>query len=99
MRLPDLCCYVRLAGGYPIVQLNMPYIEGPIMQSGFVLRDIKLHSLLQEVEQMFDKHTPILSGAKVPSKMPLSSPIESKVKGDPVGNTWKAYLTDATVAI
>ncbi len=82
MRLPDLCCYVRLSGGYPIVQLNMPYIERPIKQTSFLLRDIKPDKLLSEVEQIFDKHTPMLPNAKTLSKITSLSSMESKVKED-----------------
>ncbi|HVV69616.1 MAG TPA: type IV conjugative transfer system coupling protein TraD [Gammaproteobacteria bacterium] len=85
MRLPDLCCYVRLAGGYPIVQLTMPYIERPIKESAFILRNVE-SSLFSELEQLLDKHTPTLLKAKQTSEIIASSLAVSKIKGNAIEN-------------
>src|SRR5262249_955891 len=59
MRLPDLSCYVRLAGAYPIVQLHLPYIARPVQQSPFLLREFESDNLQDEVARMMDKHSPV----------------------------------------
>ncbi len=64
MRLPDLSCYARLAGAYPIVKLNMAFIVRQACHDAFLPRKIEFDNLRNEVEHMMEKHTPILLGAK-----------------------------------
>ncbi len=69
MRLPDLSCYVRLPGAYPIVQLNMAYIARPMLQAAFLLRAVEPDNLRSEVEHMLDKHNPVLADVKSQHKV------------------------------
>ena len=81
MRLPDLSCFVRLPGAYPIVQLNMPYIARPALQAAFLLRAIEADNLRGEVEQMLDKHTPMLFDVK--PRVEVAAPLaEQKTAND-----------------
>jgi type IV secretory pathway TraG/TraD family ATPase VirD4 len=60
MRLPDLSCYARLAGSYPIVQLQMAYVAREKLQIGFLPSALPSNDMRKEVEQMLDKHAPVL---------------------------------------
>jgi type IV secretory pathway TraG/TraD family ATPase VirD4 len=52
MRLPDLRCYVRLPGAYPITQINMPYVVRPILQPAFIPRVFDPESLRSDLDNM-----------------------------------------------
>ena len=79
MRLPDLSCYVRLPGSYPITQLNMPYTARPILQAAFVPRVFDQDSLRGEVENMLEKQATARSNANIAEeRKKVASPKKKK---------------------
>jgi type IV conjugative transfer system coupling protein TraD len=73
MALPDLTCYVRLPGQYPITQLHIPYVARPEKNTPFVARDFEQDNLRQEVMQLTEElAVPVTEQTSSPLKKPHS---------------------------
>lgn len=67
LRLNDLTCYVRLPGGYPITLLHMPYVERPVLQSAFLVREFEPDTERREVETLMTEPAALAASSSVAS--------------------------------
>lgn len=75
MRLPDLSCYARLPGAWPVCPLQLRYQHRDIRHEPFVARELPASLLVEEVEtlmQQVEKHVSHDVGKK-PVEQTLSS--------------------------
>ena len=50
LTLPDLTAYLKVAGGYPVAQVTIPYIERPAVARDYELRSLATIKRVERVE-------------------------------------------------
>ena len=60
LKLSNLSCYVRLPGNYPITRLTMMPVTRLENQPGFIVRELEVDPLHEEIQELAQKPEPML---------------------------------------